>query len=245
MARLDRHAMTNNVVKLLAKYTPYLEDEMLGLSDVVTPGSVCIDIGAAAGLYTLALSQLAGADGVVYSVEPLPFVHPLWTRLLRAHASANVRQHIGAFGTDVGKGVMSVPMGKYGLVTGRSFLTGRNSGLGSNDEFSGQVEVMVDVETLDGFAERNAMTRVDFLKIDVEGAELMVLESGQRMIEKYRPSMLVEIEARHLSRFRYTPTDIVDWLVKRDYTMHVWRDGWRPADTVTEANRNYLFRPTL
>lgn len=245
MASLDRFAVTNNVVKLLAKYTPYLEDEMLGLSDVVKPGSVCVDIGAAAGLYTLALSQLTGPDGLVYSVEPLPFVHPMWTRLLRAHASANVRQHIGALGTDVGKGVMSVPMGRYGLVTGRSFLTGRNTGLGSNDEFQGQVEVVVEVETLDGFAERNGITTLDFLKIDVEGAELMVLESGQHVIERHRPAMLVEIEARHLSRFRYTPSDIVDWLVKRDYAMYVWRDGWRPADTVTEANRNYLFRPTL
>jgi FkbM family methyltransferase len=245
MVRLDRPAMTNAVVRLLARHTPYLEDELLGLPEVVGPGSVCIDIGAAAGIYTQALSYLVGPTGQVHSVEPLPFVHPLWTRILNAHAASNVTRHIGALGLAAGKGVMSVPMGRYGLVTGRSFLTGRNTGLGSNSEFEGQVEVVVEVDTMDGLCDRMNLTRLDFLKIDVEGAELHVLEGGRHAVETYRPSILVEIEARHTERYRHGPADIVDWLVKRDYTMHVWQHGWQPARNVSDATRNYLFRPTL
>jgi FkbM family methyltransferase len=243
MVRLDRLALTNAAIRLLARRTPYMEAEMLGLSELVGPGDVCIDIGAAAGLYTLALSELVGPTGVVHSVEPLPFVHQLWKRLLRSNSASNVHTHHAAFGLEPGKGVMSVPIGPYGLVTGRSFLTGRSKGLGSNSEFEGSVDIVVDVETLDGMCERLGLTRLDFLKIDVEGAELHVLESGQHVIETYRPTMLVEIEDRHIARYTHSSADIVDWLVKRDYTMHVWKDGWRPAATVSEDIRNYLFRP--
>jgi FkbM family methyltransferase len=245
MVRLDRPALTNAAVRLLARRTPYLEAEILGLRDLVGPGAVCVDVGAAAGLYTLALSQLVGVHGAVHSVEPLPFVHPVWTRLLRANEAGNVHQHAGALGLAAGKGVMSVPIGRYGLVTGRSFLTGRSRGLGSNSEFCGHVDVLVDVDTLDGLGDRIGLCRLDFLKIDVEGAELHVLAGGQHTIEKYRPSILVEIEERHISRYQHSSADIVAWLVKRDYTMHVWQHGWRPADTVSDDTRNYLFRPTL
>jgi len=242
MIRLDRPTLTVAAVRLLARRTPYLEREMLGLPDVVGPGSVCVDIGAAAGLYTVALSQLAGATGQVHSVEPLPFVHPLWTRVLRAGTGRNVRRHTLALGAEPGQGTMSVPIGRYGPVTGRSFLAWRTDGLGSNKEFREHMEVVVKVETLDGLCDRLDLTRLDFLKIDVEGAEFHVLEGGRKAIDRFRPSILVEIEDRHIARYQHSAQTIVDWFGEREYTMHTWQQGWRPADRVTEQTRNYLFR---
>jgi FkbM family methyltransferase len=245
MIRLDRPTLTVAAVRLLARRTPYLEREMLGLSDVVGPGSVSIDIGAAAGLYTVALSQLAGPTGQVHSIEPLPFAHPLWTRVLRGGTGQNVRRHTMALGVEPGQGTMSVPIGKYGAVTGRSFLAWRTDGLGSNSEFSRHKEVTVEVDTLDGLCARLELTRLDFLKIDVEGAELHVLEGGQKSIDRFRPAILVEIEDRHIVRYQHSAQTIVDWFTERGYTMHTWHDGWRPADRVTEEMRNYLFRPPV
>jgi FkbM family methyltransferase len=243
MLRMDRLTVTTSVIKLLARRTPYLEAEMLGLSRLVGPGSVCVDVGAAAGLYTVALSQLVGPAGQVHSIEPLSFAHPAWTRLLRAQAGGNVRYYTEALGVESGRGLMSVPFGRFGFVTGRSFLNWKTQGLGSNAEFAGQVEVAVDVETLDDLLARVGLTRLDFVKIDVEGAELRVLEGGRRSIETFKPALLIEIEARHTARYQYSPDDIVDWLAQRGYTMHAWRGGWRPADTVCGHTRNYLFRP--
>jgi FkbM family methyltransferase len=243
--RLDRAMrvkLTTAVVMQLARWTPYLEKEMLGLSRLVGPGSVCIDIGAAAGLYTLALSRLAGPSGRVYSVEPLSFARPVWTRVLRVGDGQNVSRHNVALGADPGSGVMSVPVGRYGLVTGRSFLTGKSSGLGSNAEFAGQITTDVQVDTLDGLCERAGLTRLDFIKIDVEGAELHVLEGGQRTIEAFMPTMLIEIEARHMERYGYSPDDIVGWLTRRGYSMHTWQQGWRETEGVCMHTRNYLFR---
>jgi len=241
--RSARAAVTAAAVMLAARWTPYLEAEMLGLRRLVGPGSVCIDVGAAAGLYTLALSRLAGPSGQVHSVEPLSFAHPAWTRVLRAREAGNVRHHAIALGAEPGEAVMSVPVGRHGPVTGRSFLDRGCAGLGSNAEFASHMTVAAEVGTLDGLCAQAALTRLDFIKIDVEGAELHVLEGGQQAIGTFRPAMLIEIEARHTARYQYSPDDIVAWLTRRGYTMHIWQRGWRETSSVCAHTRNYLFRP--
>ena len=234
--------MTAKAIMVLARRTRYLEAEMLGLKDLVGPGSVCVDVGAAAGLYTAALSRLAGPSGRVHSVEPLAFAHPVWTRVLGTGGARNVQRHVLALGAEPGRGVMSVPVGRYGLVTGRSFLADGCRGLGSNAEFAGQVTVSVPVATLDGLGLSLGLDRLDFIKIDVEGAELSVLHGAEQVIEAFRPTLLVEIEARHTARYEYGPGDLADWLAQRGYAMYAWQSQWQEADRVDAGTRNYLFR---
>jgi FkbM family methyltransferase len=235
--------MTASAVGLIARRTRLLEPELVGLPGLVGPGSVCVDVGAAAGLYTVTLSRLAGPSGRVHSVEPLSIAHPMWTRVLRARDAPNVLHHPVALGVEPGTGVMSVPVSRFGPVTGRSFLAWKSSGLGSNAEFPQHLTVPVEVTTLDGLCASAGLTRLDFIKVDVEGAELHVLEGGQHTIDAFRPMMLIEIEARHTARYQYSPDTIVDWLTGRGYTMHTWQRGWREASGICEHTRNYLFRP--
>jgi FkbM family methyltransferase len=241
---MARAKLTAAMITSIARWTPYLEGEMCGLQHLIRPGSVCIDVGSAAGLYTMALSRLAGPAGQVYSVEPLAFAHLFWARILNARQTHNVRHHAVALGAEPGIETMSVPVGRYGLVTGRSFLARQAGGPDSNAEFAGQIVVTVDVDTLDGLCAREAISHVDFIKIDVEGAELQVLEGGRKVIETHRPVMLIEIEARHAARYRCSPDDITGWLFQRGYTMHTWRHGWRQVSCVYPGTRNYLFRPS-
>ncbi len=234
-----RASVSAAAIMAAARWTKWLEPELLGLSRLVGPGSVCVDVGAAAGVYTLPLSRLAGPTGLVYSVEPLPFAWPAWNRLLDARSSPNVRHSAVALGSEPGKADMSVPMGKYGLVTGRSFISKNSRGLGSNAEFEQHISFPVPVDTLDGLLA--GASRLDFIKIDVEGAELHVLQGGTRVIEAFRPAMLIEIEARHSDRYQYGPADVVSWLSERGYAMYRWQRGWRPAARVDSQTRNYLF----
>jgi FkbM family methyltransferase len=240
-----RARMTNAAVMLLARHTPYFESELLGLGTVVEPGSVCVDAGAAAGLYSLALSQLAGPKGEVHSIEPLTFAHPVWRRILNSQRLRNVRYHAVALGSEPGQGVMSVPSGRHFHVTGRSFLAGKAEGLGPNVEFASHEEVPVGVDTIDGLMEQAGITRLDFIKIDTEGGELHVLQGAERSIKEYQPAVLVEIEARHTARYDYQPEDIVDWFTELGYAMYTWRNGWHETSQVTTEQRNYLFRPDL
>lgn len=240
-----RHKLTASAVLSLARWTPYLEGEMCGLRDLVRPGSVCIDVGSAADLYTTVLSRLTGPSGQVHSVEPLPFAHVMWARLVNAQQAPNVRHYCLALGAEAGTEPMSVPFGRFGLVTGRSYLMRKAGGPDPNAEFLGQVPVMVPVDRLDDFCAREKISRVDFIKIDVEGAELQVLEGGREMIETHRPAMLIEIEARHIARYGDCPDNVSGWLLKRGYAMYTWQGGWREADRVEPGTRNYLFRPQV
>lgn len=237
-----REAIIHAAVMTMASRTPYLESEMLGLPAVVGPGSVCLDVGAAAGLYSVVLSRLAGSSGTVHAVEPLEFAHPVWRRVLDVRRP-NICHHQLALGAQPRAGAMSVPAGRYATVTGRSFLTGESTGLGPNAEFRRHDEVPVEVDTVDGLAGRVGLTRLDFIKVDVEGGELHVLQGGQNTVEKFRPALLLEIEERHTARYGYKPGDLVGWLTQRGYGMYAWQNGWLPADTVTADRRNYLFRP--
>jgi FkbM family methyltransferase len=231
-----------SAVMMLARWTPYLESEMLGLASLVGPGSVCLDAGAAAGLYSFVLSRLVGPSGQVHSIEPLSFAHPLWRRVLRTADCLNVSHHAVAVSAEPGNGMMSVPYRRM-PVTGRSFLTAKTTGLGPNAEFTRHEEVPVPIDTIDALIERTGLTRLDFIKIDVEGAELQVLRGGQRTLREFRPAMLLEIEARHTARYEYTTSDVVDWLQQRGYRMYAWQDGWQETGQVVPHQRNYLFRP--
>jgi FkbM family methyltransferase len=162
--------------------------------------------------------------------------------VLGTGGARNVQHHALALGAAPGRSVMSVPVGRYGLVTGRSFLADGCRGLGSNAEFAGQVEVSVLVATLDGLCEPAGLDRLDFIKIDVEGAELGVLQGAEQVIAKFRPALLVEIEARHTARYDYGPQDVADWLARRGYTMYAWQRRWQETRRVGAGTRNYLFR---
>ncbi|OXM49645.1 FkbM family methyltransferase [Amycolatopsis alba] len=245
MPRLDRSKLTTAVTTLLARRTPYLETELHTLPGLIRPGDVCVDVGSAAGLYSQALSRLAGPAGLVHSVEPLSFSHPVWSRVLGAWERPNVIRHAKALGAEPGRATMRVPFRTTGPDTSRSFLAWKTQGLGSNSEFPHHADIVVDVDTLDGLAASAALTRLDFVKIDVEGGELHVLQGGQETIETFRPTMLIEIEARHIARYDYSADDVADWLTCRGYTMYAWRNGWHPTDRVCPHTNNYLFRPTV
>lgn len=237
-----RDRLVDGGIRALARADRWVEPELIGLGGLVRPGDVCLDVGAALGLYTAELSRLVGPSGVVHSLEPLPFAHVTPSRLLGLHDRANVRWHRLALGATAGALRMSVPLRNGRFVTGRSFLTAGAHGLGSNAEFEDQVEVVVETVTLDEFAARVGLVHVDFVKVDVEGAEFDVLRGGAELIGRDSPTFLLEVEERHLSRFRRSPDTIRDWLADRGYRMSAW-DGstWREVRHVDERRRNYLF----
>lgn len=238
-----RLALTAAAVLLVARRTRCLEPEMAGLAELVRPGSICLDVGAAAGLYTVTLARLAGPDGLVHSVEPVTFAHRAWARVLGVRSCRNVRRHVVALGAETGRAQMSVPVGRHGPVTGRSYLDWECAGPGSNAEFDGQLRVGVDMQTLDVLSAAAGLTRLDFIKIDVEGAEMRVLRGGTDTIDGFRPAMLIEIEDRHTARYRNSADDVTAWLLGRGYTMHTWSHGWHEAHGVCPHTRNYLFLP--
>ena len=234
-----------NSVGRLASKLWFLEDELAILPRLVPPGATCVDVGANRGTYMVALSFLAGATGSVLAVEPQE--GPLRTalalkRLLRLR-NVTVRQ-VGLGDTE-GALSLVVPR-RFGLpVYGRSFLA--DAPALTHADLSGFTSVRqrpIRVTTLDTLASEHRLSRLDFVKCDIEGAELRMLAGGQTMIERHRPTILLEIEDRHVAKYGHRGEDVVQWLVRRDYRAHV-KDGddLVRVDRVTEDTRNYVFLP--
>jgi hypothetical protein len=76
--------------------------------------------------------------------------------------------------------------------------------------------------TLDSYA----FTDVDFIKIDVEGYELFVLEGAETTIQQNRPLLQLEIVAHQCRKFNYRAEELIEYLRNLDYRVCSKRDGW-------------------
>ncbi|WP_031069037.1 FkbM family methyltransferase [Streptomyces sp. NRRL S-118] len=221
---------------------PFVEDEVAGLRAFVPPGSVSVDVGAEYGLYTWVLSALAGPSGRVHSVEPLPGPNRWLSTTARLLGARNVTVHRAALGARAGHGKLSLPLRRGLPVHGRAYLTEGADGPGPNAEFRAARTVHAPVRTLDELAGDAGPGRVAFVKADVEGAELDVLEGGSDTLRRHRPTLLLEIERRHLAKYGADPADVLRHLRSFGYQAHRRRRGrWVPVPLVTDDCRNYLF----
>ena len=86
--------------------------------------------------------------------------------------------------------------------------------------------------------------RVDFIKIDVEGAELYALKGMHSFLEKYHPEILIEINEETFNAAGYTTTDVLDYLGSFGYKPYkIFRGRLKSIDeTALSAWGNYIFR---
>jgi hypothetical protein len=84
--------------------------------------------------------------------------------------------------------------------------------------------------------------KVGFVKADVEGAELGVLDGAHETLLTHRPPLLLEIEERHLRKYGARPRDVLRRLRHYGYQPYRWKAGrWTDAPHVSADCRNYLF----
>lgn len=155
----------------------------LTLEAICEPGDIVIDAGANNGSETLLAALFVGPEGKVIAFEPVPHVHQ---RLL-INVTSNtlngrvVLEHV-ALGPDDCETVF--------------YLTPKsapNQGMSSQFLFPGASGALrVRMQRLDQWAAENALTRLDVIKMDIQGGELGLLEGGRVCIEKYRPIIFTE-----------------------------------------------------
>jgi len=198
-------------------------------------GMTVMDVGANLGLYSLLISRAVGPSGKVYAFEPVPEIF------------ARLKEHIAL---NNATNVIPVPIALSDEKgTAKMFVKGGGSSLFRHvsDEF-----VDVQVERLDDFVEREGIERVDAIKIDAEGAELKVIRGADKTIRRYKPILMVEIQAATLQAAGTTPEELFETIVGYGYNAFVIRHGKAiPTDKVVEPWRypgggrmdNYLFIP--
>jgi Methyltransferase FkbM domain len=77
----------------------------------------------------------------------------------------------------------------------------------------------VPVTTIDNFASRFSVPRIDLMKIDIEGNELHALRGAQKVIECDHPAIIMELNPVCLARDGAKPEDLFQFLRTRDYSI--------------------------
>lgn len=155
---------------------------------IIRPSSVILDIGANIGSHTLHFAKIAGEKGCVFPFEPTdsafdrlktnislnptlaPHIHPQQMMLVE-DSNFKLPQSIPSSWPlfDNRTNLHPIHEGKYTSLKNATAMT------------------------LDYWVKTNAITRIDFIKIDVDGNELGVLLGGMETINLFRPAVLIEL----------------------------------------------------
>lgn len=159
------------------------------IEKIVHEGDTCFDVGANIGVYSAVCALLVGDAGSVHSFEPVGHVFRRLSANIKLNGLRNIHLNDVALGSTPGTAMMyQVKEGeRRGGVS--SLYENENVRAMGEDKF---VRTETRVETLDDYVTKRGITRVDFLKIDVEGHELHVLRGGKKTIETHKPSLLIE-----------------------------------------------------
>lgn len=172
----------------------YEADISFLMRKLVKPEDVVLDIGANVGLHTVFLAGLVD-DGRVIAFEPVSGMAEKLSANCAFNRTNNVTLVDCALGEEAGEAEIQVNLGDPGM-------EGTNSMIASvhvSKRPEHYEKRTIQVRRLDDIAaELGIEDRVDFIKIDTEGFEPMVIKGGGELIRKTRPAMLVEAHSKRL-----------------------------------------------
>jgi FkbM family methyltransferase len=161
------------------------------LRALLEPGDTFLDVGANAGVISLAAARWVGPAGRVVSFEPSQREFARLTDHLALNAATQVTPVRAAVGAREGRLMLRVADASHG---GLNTLGDR---FAYADVDTARTE-MVDVVTLDQVVARERIERVAAIKMDIEGAEGAALSGGLSVLRSHRPALVIEVCARAL-----------------------------------------------
>lgn len=190
------------------------------------------DIGANAGYYSLGIASRF-PDASIFAFEPVPASCDQILHNKALNGFSNITAHRFGFSDRAGELTLyhdpSVSVATSGVPPGPG---------GSRVE-----EIICRMETLDGFVAASRC-EPDFVKCDVEGAELFVFLGGRQLLQRRRPVVFTEMLRKWALRFNYHPNDIIRFFAGLGYRCYsILGEGLRMLPEMTDATveTNFFF----
>jgi FkbM family methyltransferase len=181
------------VQRALYYFSYYEVQETKWIQEQVRQNWVCFDVGSNFGYYAMLISHFSNRQAHVYAFEPLQRNYDL----LNQNKSLNHLENLKTF-----KLALSANGGTV------EFLIPPPGNLGHgrlandyNKSTDDRGVELVQTATLDDFVRANQISRVDFIKVDIEGAEMMFLTGARETLQKLRPILMIECNPSALSEF--------------------------------------------
>ena len=229
--------LADHVIGLNIVRSHYEAVEIAFVQTVLGPGDTTIDVGAHIGFFAMQMAAIVGDRGAVYAFEPLDANADLLERsIVENRFSDRVMFRRSAVGASSGTAVLTFPVetlnsgGAYLLRDGTRPLTGNR-------------EASVPVVALDDLAIRRP---VRFIKMDVEGAEPLVVRGGTRLLKEDRPVVLSELHPTQLARASgVTGGEFIAQMRALGYEARPLQGPSRAGHHREKAGRDNLLGPAL
>ncbi len=179
---------------------------------MIAKDATIADVGAHAGQFSKMFARLA-PEGRVFAFEPAPYARAVLAPALRWNRFDRVTVEPYGLSDAPGHFTLSTP-----LKRGRAEVGYGLAHLGTDDDPRPMRTETIEVRTLDGFVETKKLTRLDFLKADVEGWEARMLGGGQKTLATLKPLLFLEIVQSSLARANSTAEDIFTMLAPLGYS---------------------------
>jgi FkbM family methyltransferase len=197
--------------KFMFAFREHYEPELVYLERILSPGKVFIDVGANFGIYSLVASRLVGERGRVIAFEPSIQSFPVLQKNIALNKQTNVRAIRAA---------LSETGGRAWLYHARDPVC---DSLGRDLSFGGAGEEVV-LESFDHVLQESGIGRVDVIKVDVEGAEELVLRGAVGSLTTHSPIVIFEFNPGCAARLGLAPDGAKDFLESLGYEFVVLGD---------------------
>lgn len=199
------------------------EPETPYLADLLSGAPVCLHVGASDVRHTYVMTQVA-PDAVIYAFEPSAFTFEVLKTCLAWHGIARQVAPIHAAVSDAPGELLLVTPKKSSGRMGRAYAFVSETtpeGKVRPDLDDTGVEVQpTPVVTLDDYCATHGVERVDFIRMDIEGAEQKALQGAEHILDRDRPHVLLEIHPVMLEgRFGGSAEAVVEMFRRRGYRM--------------------------
>jgi FkbM family methyltransferase len=179
-------------------------NEFWFLGTLLRPGMFFVDVGANEGFYTLFAAHRVVPGGRVYSFEPSPREGARLENNIFINRLTNVRIFKEGLAERLGAGVLHVADREH---NGQNTLgTFGHPGVKCEDD------IEIALTTLDCLREKGEIGRMDVVKMDVEGAEMRVLEGGLQALRLDKPVLLMELFDAALRGQNSSADEVLDLL---------------------------------
>lgn len=216
LADFDLLALANeDVGRQIVLFGSFEPDETHYFKTIIRPEDVCFDIGGNVGFFSMLMAKCA-SRGKVHVFEPIP----LNAALIGANAALNHFGNLQINNVAVGSEKGSLP---FSVSVDSAY-----SSLHPTDRIAEENTITVPVVTIDGYIAEQGIARVDIMKVDVEGAEDMVIRGAERLLSDpaRRPrSVLLELFDINLKPFDSNVLAVVARMVEFGYAAKVLTPG--------------------
>ena len=186
------------------------------LKKILNEKMVFIDIGANIGEISLVAAKYIGPKGKVIAFEP---VNSIAYELQR-----NLEKNNYTHATVITKGVSDRCCAHIPIYAGVDQKSAKEENLGLGSLYTRFPEdppaQYIEITTLDAFLKESPVSRIDIIKIDIEGAELPCLKGSEKTISHFNPLIIIEVQDASTSIAGYTSRDIFDYLSTFGYVFY-------------------------